>query len=392
MRKVPIPFDQRLLDLLRGPVALLVWVAAVSTAMWLLLERPQPVTHVAWVPTLVREETAPAAGTIEVLTVHRGQYVQVGDLIGRLDDRPLRARLATEIARIEELRARVHSAELSAADDLARMGQGLELAQQNEVRRYAADLRRYQGDETALAVQLLEVAVDLSTITIEIERLGVRLERAKNLVDDGIGPLAEVQDLTFRVSQAQAELERKGDLRERLEEERLAAAQRLAAFESQAPPGLRALVPSDTIGGLRAAVLVQELVVAELDVAIEGLTLTASTEGIVQSITRGEGNTVRAADVIFTTLAPPTGEAILFIDAGVAHADNLGQRVELRRQGVPELVVESTITSLAPTIELLPERLWIAPDEPRYGRAARVPLDQSGRFLPGEILGARFLE
>ena len=51
MRKVPVPPAQLLLDLLRGPLALVVWVAAGASAVFLLLDRPPAATHVAWMPT-----------------------------------------------------------------------------------------------------------------------------------------------------------------------------------------------------------------------------------------------------------------------------------------------------------------------------------------------------
>lgn len=389
MRKVPIPIAQFLIDLLRGPVALVVWMGAGAGAVWLLLARPLPVTHVAWVPMIVAEVTAPEDGRLEALMVEQGQFVRHGEVLGRLDDAALHARLATELARVDELRARVEAAEVTAEADLARFAQDLELTRADETRRFAGDLLRYRGDEADLALDVLDHEVLRARTALEIERLDVLLVRAQNLVDDSIGPVADVEDLTLEKQQSEAELERLDDLIAGTTAERDAASARLALFLASAPAEVQALVPPDALAGVRAAVLVQERAVDEVEIALGRLELTAPMDGVVQEILRLEGQFVAAAEVVVRVLAPRANEAVLYMDPAIAHGDLVGRKVELRRVGSPETVVESIVATMSPQIELMPERLWVSPDLPRYGRAVRVPVGPPSVFLPGEVLGAR---
>lgn len=390
MRKIPIPFTQRLSDFLRGPIAAAVWLGTGSTAVWLLLQRPVPVTHVAWMPPVLAEVTAPEGGLLELLAVGPGQFVTRGEVLGRLDDAALQARLATEEARVDELRARVQSAEITAEVELARFTQNLELTRAGEVRRYAGNLRRYRGDETDLTLDLLEHEVSRARTAAEIDRISVRLRRARALVEQGgIGPVADVEDLRLRMQQEEAELLRLDALIARTSEERDAATTRLETFLDSAPPEIRALAPPDTLAGLRAAVVVQQRAVDEVEVALGALELTAPMDGVVQEVLRLEGQSVAAAEVVLRVVAPDAGEAVLFIDPTVAHEALVGRGVELLRTGQPETMVESVVASMSPQIELMPQRLWLSPDIPRYGRAGRVPIGSSGLFVPGEVLGAR---
>ena len=367
----------------------MVWVAAGASAVFLLLDRPPAATHVAWMPTTIAGVTSPEDGRLASLTVTPGQYVRRGEVLGRLDGAALLARLSTEEARVSELRARVDSAETKAEADLARFAQELEVARGDEARRYAADLRRYRGDETELALDLLDHQVRRARTALELEHLRVRLARAQGLVDDGVGPAVDVEDLTLRMRRSEAELERLDALLARTATERDAASARLAAFVADAPPEVVALAPPDTLAGVRAAVLVQERTVDEVQVSLANLELTTPIDGVVHEILLLEGQSVSAADVVVRVLSPRGDEAVLFIDPIAAHETLVGRAVELRGASPDGPVVESTITAVSPHVELMPERLWLGPDLPRYGRAARVPLGAPGVFLPGEVLGAR---
>ena len=391
MQRVPVPLRQRLVDLLRGPVALLVWVAAAGGACWFLLRRPLPVAHVAWVPPRVAVLAAPADGRVEDLHVRPHQPVRRGEVLGRLDDGPLRARLATELARVEELRQRVVAARAAAADEHARAALEFDLARREEARAYDTELRRYVGDEAELALDLLALEVEIADARVEIERLDVRLRRARSLVEDGIGPVADVEDLTLAKRQVEERLARAEVQRDRTRVELEAASARLAAFRAEAPPEVSVLPPTDALAGLEAAVEVQRRAVEEVRAELDRLALVAPADGVVAAIVSSAGEYVVRGREILRVVAAGAEEAVLYVDPALAHEDLVGRAVELRRLGTDELLVATEIVSVAPHVELLPERLWTSPDLPRYGRAALLPLAGTAGFVPGEVLGARLV-
>jgi multidrug resistance efflux pump len=391
MKKVSIPLAQRLGDLLRGPIVLLVWLGCAAVAGWIMLQRPAPLTHTVWVPPVLVEVKSPADGRVEVLSVHQSQLVRRGDVIGRLDDAALTARLETELARVEEMRARVMAAEARAASELETAIREFELDRADEFRRYAGDLPRYTRDEANLALDVLALEVQIALDLAEIERIVVRWRRAEALAERDAGPVAEVEDLALLQAQFQADLETTRTLLARTRVERDAATARLEAFVAARPVDVPAHVQGDSLSGVRAAVEVQLLAVAEVRVALAGLRLIAPLDGHIHALHLTDGQTVLAGDPVVRIVAEGADEAVLFLDPESADLDLVGRQVELRRPRRVGRMVKSTVISIAPHVELMPERLWLAPDQPRYGRAARVRLGEGHPFVPGEVLGVRLL-
>ena len=58
----------------------------------------------------------------------------------------------------------------------------------------------------------------------------------------------------------------------------------------------------------------------------------------------------------------------------------------------PGEVAESFVTRVGSSVEVLPERLWVDPAMPGYGRAVVIAALPKMGLRPGELLHIRFLD
>jgi multidrug efflux pump subunit AcrA (membrane-fusion protein) len=395
--KIPIPFDQRLTAFVRGPLVGLVWVATASLCLVLLRDRPVTLEHRAWVPPVEYEVSTPSSGVLGAVLVQRFQAVRKGELVAQLDPRPLEARLATANAEILSLRAQIDDArELAEAEQR----QALSLAEQEATSdaaslrmRMEGDLLRSSYDESDLRLGVLELEVLLASDQVGTDLLRVRHARAVKLAADGTGWEAEAADLELELRQAEEQNRGTADRLTGQRAELLQALEHTAEIRKGFPVAAGVVdlpqVPAAT-RALEAAIRVQELVIAELELERNALSLNAPIDGQVSALYVGEGQSLMAGRAVMLITANAAQEAVVFVDPELASEESLmGRVVELRAGERRSL--ETRIAGLSPKAELLPERLWPHPASPTYGLALRVPMGDSGVFMPGEILQARIL-
>lgn len=395
--KIPIPFDQRLTSFVRGPLVGLVWLATATLCVVMLRDRPVALEHRAWVPPVEYEVSTPSSGVLGAVLVRAFQEVRKGELVAQLDSRPLEARLATANAEVLSLRAQIADAR-ELADAEQRRAQSL--AEQEATSdaaslrmRMEGDLLRSSFDESDLRLGVLELEVMLASDQVGTDLLRARHVRAANLAADGTGSEAAAVDLALELRQAE---EQNSGTADRLIDQRaelLQAVERTAVLRRGLPEATGAvdlpLVAAPT-RALEAAIRVQELAIAELELERDALNLQAPIDGQVSALYVGEGQSLMAGRAVMLVTANSAPEAVVFVDPEVASEESLiGRGVELRAG--ERRSFETRVASLSPKAELLPERLWAHPAAPAYGLALRVPMGNPAVFMPGEILRARIL-
>jgi len=395
--KIPIPFDQRLTSFVRGPLVGVVWLATAALCVALLRDRPVALEHRAWVPPVEYEVSTPSSGVLGAVLVREFQDVRKGELVAQLDPRPLEARLATANAEVLSLRAQMADAR-ELADAEHRQEQSL--AEQEATSdadslrmRMEGDLLRSSFDESDLRLGVLELEVLLASDQVGADLLRARHLRASKLAEDGTGWEAEAADLALELRQAEEQNSGTAARLSGQRDELIQAVERTAEIRRGFPAATGAMdlprIPAAT-RALEAAIRVQELVIAELELERDAFNLQAPIDGQVSALYVGEGQSLMAGRAVMLVTASAAQEAVVFVDPEVASGESLlGRGVELRAGERRSL--ETKIASLSPKTELLPERLWSHPASPAYGLALRVPMGESGVFMPGEILRARIL-
>ena len=97
LKRVPIPLDQRLDDLRRGPLAVLLWGAAALGAWTLLTNQGQEVRLIGLATSVEAEVSAAVDGRIAEVLVAPFEDVLAGQVIARLDDAALGARMPVNL-------------------------------------------------------------------------------------------------------------------------------------------------------------------------------------------------------------------------------------------------------------------------------------------------------
>jgi len=65
--------------------------------------------------------------------------------------------------------------------------------------------------------------------------------------------------------------------------------------------------------------------------------------------------------------------------------------VELIKDREPAQKAKSRVTHVGPLVELMPQRLWLNPNIPRWGRPIVIEIPDGFELVPGELVGIRGL-
>lgn len=364
-----------------------VWLSATAAVVFLYLHRHQTFALTGLAVASSQTLSAADNGIVRVIPVSLFEPVQRGDLLAivELGSPPENeylkavneARKNTMLAELDRLKAELAAVEQQLRFDIAAEHNSLML-------RYG----QLALDVENLYLDLLQIRTDL-----EMDRgLLAGLELEKNAVHD----LLDKQAIhPYEARKAELEYEamaRKVAATEQLEAE---AQNRLNAARRQLEQYALGQVDQSYIDALlgphRKAVTVQENMLAELFAPTFRMMLTAKIDGVVSSILTSEGQGVQAGDIILT-VSPPSADYILaWLDPAFQRPLEIHQPVEVAKHTFPRQVFQSEISSISPTVELLPEQLWPTPTMPKWGRAIKISIPEGIQLAGNELVGIRGL-
>jgi multidrug resistance efflux pump len=369
VRKIPIPFSRRVDDFRRRALPLAVWLVALYGVVALFEMRGARTEFRGLAEIRDYTVSAPADGVVAELAVEAYQEVAAGQVVALLDPSLLVARLATAAAEVERLGAEREAV----IDELAARVGELE-------REWETDVRRFRMDAAEQRVELLQARVRLETDRVELERRRVATLRAASLVESAVLSEAEAEDLRLAEAVVAERIASTERLVAQLEEEYAAALERARLFAATAPE----IVPvAPRLAALEAAVQVQELRLAEIEVQRAALVLRAPASGRVRAVQASAGLAVTLGQPLLS-LTPAVGEAVSFwLPPGALETVAPGDRVLVVRADGREQA-EGVVGALSPVVGELPPALWRDPATPEYGRAVRLEPQPGLGLVPGE--------
>jgi multidrug efflux pump subunit AcrA (membrane-fusion protein) len=377
LQKIPIPFHRRADIFRRKALPLLVWVAAALGVVQLLEVRSSTVEFVGVAQVTEYVVSAPSAGSLMEVSVGLYDQVEAGQVIAMMDPELVLAQILTAGGEVERLSAERVALAAQLVIDADEIGRGWE-----------KDARRFEMDAVDLRVDLLRRNIDLATSRVEAERLRISAERALALVESTAGSEAVAEDLALAYQKEQEGIRSMEELVAQLQAEYDLATERSREFLLSAPEDL---VVEPRLEVLQRAIEVQELRIAEIEVARAGLVLRAPVYGKVRAILATEGRSiVMGQEVVAVT--PTSGDAVVFYQPiGRPSSIAVGTKVRVRKLG-DRVAAEAVVTVLSPTIEELPQTLWRDPAIAEFGRAAQVsPVVELG-LVPGEPVHVAIIE
>ena len=367
-KKIPIPLHRRLDIFRRKALPLLVWLAAGAGVVHLLEVRGAAADFVGISQATEYVVAAPSDGNLLEVAVSLYQQVEAA---------PVLAQINTATAEVERLAAEQVSLAAQLAIDANALG-----------RDWEKDARRFDMDAVDLRVDLLRRNVELATSRVESERLRIASERAAALVESTAGSEAVAEDLALSYAR---ELEKVAGLESvvaSLQLEYDQALGRTRQFMLSAPEDL---VVEPRLLVLQRAVEVQEMRIAEIEIARSGLILRSPIFGKVRAILATAGRAVVLGQELIAVTPTAQDSVVFYHPVGHPSAVAVGTKVEVR--SLSQAVSAAAIVAvMSPTIEELPQVLWRDPAIPEFGRAAKVsPVPDLG-LVPGEPVQVALIE
>lgn len=330
--------------------------------------------YVGMARALQYEVSTTTPGNVDTLLVDIYDLVDAGQVVARLDDAEIAARIDTERVVLEQLRTQLES-------ELLRVGfreAGL-----------TEDRRRFQRDEQTLRLDILSLNVVLESDQIDLERRNLQVERTRPLLDDGVISINEFDDIRLGRDLVARRIDENRILLQQTEEEYSVTRARRLAFEARFPSLPRkdpVLLP------LENAVRAQGLRIEEIQVQRRALTLRSPVIGRVSQVLARRGQSLQPGEPLLFVVEQRASEILAYAPEGAAGRIAERSQVAAARRGDPSLVAESIITRVGPSIEQMPQRLWRDPGIPEYGLPFVVAGVPALELTPGEIVEIRVIE
>jgi len=386
---------------------ILVWLAAVVCVIGLFTRRSQrfeivgmarsPVLHVS-VNCAARLRSVPVK-LFENVT--KGQTVAIVNTV--LDNEQPRIELQMQLdailAEIEHLSARlVPTQETLLAEESDR-----------EINRIAR-MRTFEIDIENARIQILSLRSQIASDQIVLEDLAMEAKITRDLVEQKAIAPYEQEKAQVQYNALAKKIDENENLLEQAKSDLAQAQQRRDEYAKSLP-----FNPSvdDALEVIRKQIAVQERlmdgVLAQLEAlnARESLEIKAPIDGVVIPIQQqanealmrrpGEkiigqpGEVFTAGEPILSIAEARPSEIIAYIGDRPLGQLEKNMPVELIKDRMPPQIARSQITQIGPTMELMPERMWLNPNMPQWGRPVSIEIPEGLELIPGEMIGIRRL-
>ncbi len=300
--------------------------------------------------------------------------VESGQLLARLDDRTVRARLETARSELARLREEVDAEEA----------------------RIALDHSDRQRDHQQEAVRLTWQAqgyrlemLDRKTL-VETDRMDLKRQEAELEYLERLGARAGLSDLEIRArrmgrDEAAARLAENEAALAEAEQLWKAAVEALGKYPPLESPSLRRL-----LAPLEAAVDAQESRITEVQLEIDSLEVRAPISGTICAIHCWAGQHVRAGDPIVTLAADHARYIISYVRQEQQFQPRPGMPVAVRLRLPGARPMDTSVERVGPQVELVPPHHRRDPAVLEWGQPVRIAPPQGLPLRPGELVDVTF--
>jgi multidrug resistance efflux pump len=386
---------------------ILVWLGALACVIGLFTRRSHRFEIVGMARSPVLHVSVNCQARIKTIPVRLFEKVQKGQTVAVvntiLDNEQPRVELQTQLkailAEIEHLSAQlVPTQEILLAEESDRV-----------INRIAR-MRTFAVDIESARIQILNLRSQIASDRIVLEDLAMEVKIVKDLVDKKAIAPYELDKAQVQYETLAKKVEENEKLLEQAKSDLEQAQQRSDEYAKNHP-----FNPSvdDALEVIRKQIAVQERlmdgVLNQLEAmkARESMEIKAPIDGVVISIQKqaneaimnrpGEkimgrpGEVVNAGEPILAIAEARPSEIIAYIGDRLLGQVEENMPVEIIKDREPPQIAKSQITQIGPTMELLPERMWLNPNMPQWGRPVLIDIPDGLELIPGEIIGIRRL-
>jgi len=386
---------------------ILVWLGAVACVIGLFTRRTQrfeivgmarsPVVHVS-VNCPAKLKTVPVK-LFE--NVKKGQTVAIVNTV--LDNEQplieLQTQLDAILAEIEHLSAQ-----------LVPTQETLLAEESDRVINRIARMRTFDIDIENARIQILSLRSQIASDQIVLGDLAAEVKITRDLVEQkAIAPI-EQEKAQVQYNALAKKIEENEKLLEQARSDLEQAQQRRDEYAKSLP-----FNPSvdNALEVIRKQIAVQERlmngVLAQLEAlkARESLEIRAPIDGVIipvqhqtnealmlrpgEKIMGRPGEVVTAGEPILAIAEAMPSEIVAYIGGRLLGQLEDNMPVEIIKEREPPQIARSQITQIGPTMELMPERMWLNPNIPQWGRPVLIEIPEGLELIPGEMIGIRRL-
>ncbi|MFB0554566.1 MAG: HlyD family secretion protein [Phycisphaerae bacterium] len=391
----------------RHILPILVWLCTVTCVVGLFTRRSQRFEVVGIARGQVRQIAVNCPARLKTVHVQLFENVKKGQTVAVVNtvldnEQPrveLQAQLEPILAEIEHLAAQL----VPTQDDLL-----AEKADRENTR--LSDSRRFSVDVENARVQILNLRSQIASDRIILEDLAMEAKIVRDLLEqDAVAPY-ELEKTQVQYNALAKKIEENEHLLEQAKSDLEQNQQRWDEYARSHP-----FHPSvdDALEVIRKQIGVQERLMDGLLVQLEALKsrealeLKAPIDGVVipvqqranearlrrpgEKILRRPGEVVAAGESIFAIAEARPSEIIAYVGDRQLGQVEEKMLVELIKDREPPQIATSQITHVGPTMELMPERLWLNPNIPQWGRPVVIGVPEGLELVPGEMVGIRRL-
>ncbi len=367
---------------LRSQLLPLVSFVACTAAMIWLWDRQEQIPNAIGEVEAVRIEVASGAdGVLATVAQDQPQWslfdiVERGEVIARLDDRPVQAELATlEKRRIEaEKKLDATSARVATDEEERR------LDRLREASRLARQVERYRLDA-------LDRNVTIERDRVELQRREARFKYMATVHQQDPVTVTDQMLFEYRLMRDQLATRIKENIKAKDLAEQLAAevTQRIADLPEPIVAELdKILAP------VRAAIDVEEARMDELRVQVELLQIRAPIRGTISAVHVWPGQAVREGDPIVTIAADQGRYIVSYVRQQQRIQPEVDMVVHIRHR-VPGAREQATkIERVGRQFEPVPLHQLTNPRVPEWGLPVRISIPANLAARPGELVDITF--
>ena len=360
-----------------GVLPLVSFLACVALTVWLWQRQGRQLDAVGEVEAIRIDVAVGADGLLTPLP--RGQWtlfdrVQSGQLLARLDDRPVRARLEAFRDELSLARKEVDAAEVRIALDHT----DRQRDRQQAAIRLAWQAERYRLEMLDRRALVEGDRIDLNRREMELESLAPAEARAV---------LSELAMTDRRM--------RRDEAARRVEQNQAALAEVEALWKAavEARDGLAPLespAVGQLLAPLEAAIAAQESRIRELELETDSLEVRSPVTGTICAIHGWPGERVRNGDPIVTLAADQGRFIISYVrqDQRIRPRPGMPVAVRLRLPGARP--IDTVVDRVGPQVELVPPHHRRDPAVLEWGQPVQIASPRDLLLRPGELVDVTF--
>jgi len=353
------------------------WFMVLACVIFLFTRRTQRFEVIGLVQGFEGEIASVTIGNLKTLNVKLFDTVTEGDTLCTLNDERIKIQLETAATTINRLQA-----EVTAARDR------LQSEQKNLQNNRVADNRRFALNVEQARLRHMEISVDIETDNITLEDLGLDVKIARELLQRQAIAEYDLRKKELAYNILQKKITENKKLLAQATEILNNALERQKKFTDSLP----AHIALDTaLKPLQLAVTEQNNLIKELELDRAALVLKAPFAGVVKEILRRPGDTVLPGEpIMMIEKAEKPQNIIAYAKDEQANQVQKGQQVLLITKTRPSLVESSTVQYVGPDVVQIPQRLWVNPTIPEYGRPFLLGIPSKwDKLVPGQSVGIR---